>query len=212
MKYVPIVITGPIGAGKLTLARMISKHLAIDYVKEYIDINDGEEMLLKFKANSISSQDFQEYILQTYKSQLMHVKGNAFIMERLPEEGSIIFSNSDKSILERAVQVQEEFDIYGYKGEATVLTIHNSGQSTEMIMNEVLCTLFGTKHVSREMLIYLKSLNGIIIYLRTTPEMCIERIRRRNRFAEKSITLDDMKEMCKKYDTYINSFKNYYIQ
>lgn len=47
-----------------------------------------------------------------------------------------------------------------------------------------------------------------IIYLRTSPEICFERIQTRSRESESSITLAYLQQIHRKYENWINGIEN----
>ncbi|EAX95787.1 hypothetical protein TVAG_353990 [Trichomonas vaginalis G3] len=206
MRKCPIVITGPIGAGKSTVCNLLSKYLSCDYITEYIDQKGGPEMLEKLKSGIIPNEDFQEYVLGTFNRQLQESKSKVIVIERLPEEGSFIFGGGDKTVLRRAIEIQEIFGIQGSSGKMKVVTIINHGQGPLDVLNEILISIFGTNTVTNEDFEHFAQSTGVVVYLKTTPATCIERIKIRNRGPEQSITLNDMAQMCNTYEKYISSF------
>lgn len=208
MNICPIVITGPIGAGKSTLCSLLEQKLNLEYIREYIDLENGENMLAKFKNGEISNQVFQDYILDCFDSQLQQSKTKVVIMERMPQEGPIIFCNNDKSILDKASKLQMKY-FKKTNNPMRVITVINSGQSPKKLMNEVLGRIFGTKYVSYDNIKILEKTSGVIIYLKTSSEICLNRIKLRNRAPEKSISINYLDVMNRLYDQYISNFKLY---
>lgn len=208
MDICPIVITGPIGSGKSTLCSLLEQKLNLEYIREYIDLENGENMLAKFKNGEISNQVFQDYILDCFDSQLQQSKTKVVIMERMPQEGPIIFCNNDKSILDKASKLQMKY-FKKTNNPMRVITVINSGQSPKKLMNEVLGRIFGTKYVSYDNIKILEKTSGVIIYLKTSSEICLNRIKLRNRAPEKSISINYLDVMNRLYDQYISNFKLY---
>ena len=93
----PIVISGPIGAGKSTLCRkLLACDKNIKYLGEYDQTEIGHKLLLEFQKGKVNGDVLQLFIADWWT----HVP-HCEIYERLPRE-SLIFAREqiqDKRIL-----------------------------------------------------------------------------------------------------------------
>lgn len=216
MTIYPIVVTGSIGAGKTTICKLLVEKLKLPFIKEYIDLdNNGEKMLCKFKSGIVSNKEFQRYILENYKQQLDIYKKEVVIMERLPEEGGKIFC-SDPNVLVEALVLQEKYDIYS--SNATVITVDVANKTPSKIADEIICKIFDSPFPTFDLVQKrILDLGIVIVYLKSTPELCKSRIEKRNRKGEDDLTIEVLQNMCDSYEKYIaeieqNNFVPYPIR
>ncbi|EAY07278.1 hypothetical protein TVAG_240790 [Trichomonas vaginalis G3] len=118
----------------------------------------------------------------------------------------MIFCDGDETVLEKARAVQNKYGIQGFAGDMKVITINNYGQSPNAILNEILGTIFGTKNVTPADIQHLANTSGVVIYLKSTPDLCMERMRKRGRGPEAKTKYSFIEGMCNKYENYINRF------
>ena len=92
----PIVVSGPIAAGKSTLCKRLQEYYNISYLPEFDSCDVGRNLLRSFKHGEISGDTLQLFIADWWN----HVSHHA-IYERLPRE-SLLFAREqieDKRLL-----------------------------------------------------------------------------------------------------------------
>ena len=181
MKKAPVrhilVIEGNIGAGKSTFLRLLNEHLSIDPVFEPHDkwqnIGDGENLLEKFYT------DIRRwaYTFQTY----------AFVTRVLEQEKQVKDCNTGVQVLERSVYS----DRYCF-----------AKNCYEMGVMQPL-----------EWQLYRDWFNWLVegyttkptgfIYLKTDPEVCYNRLKKRNRHEEAAVPLDYLKRLNEKHEDWL---------
>lgn len=199
-----ITFDGCVGVGKTTiilklLHRLIEKYnYSCIVIHEYIDVlHDAEQMLSDYLNNTISSYQFQNYILDYYDQQAKQVKDenvDFVLVERSPVEGIINFAKLDllnnrltneeyKQLLTKA----ESIDFYPNITYDNSFTIDTSQFTIPYTINIIddLITRFPFFHIIR---------------LRANSSTIKERIIKRGRECEvKHYTDDYIKNMLNTY-------------
>ncbi|HBR70938.1 TPA: hypothetical protein DIC20_01625 [Candidatus Dependentiae bacterium] len=181
MKLSPVrqvfVIEGNIGAGKSTFLRLLDQRLQIDPVFEPHDkwqnVGDGENLLEKFYT------DIRRwaYTFQTY----------AFVTRVLEQERQVHNCKTGIQILERSVYS----DRYCFAKN---------------------CYEMGVM-LPLEWQLYRDWFNWLVegyttkptgfIYLQTDPQVCYDRLRKRNRHEEAAVPLDYLKRLHEKHEDWL---------
>lgn len=158
-----IIVEGNIGAGKSTFLTLLKDYLDVDIAYEPLDRWQdigGENLLEKFYNNP----ERWSYTFQSF----------AFISRIMESERIANESTKSTLILERSVYS----DRYCF-----AKNLYNMGKMNDLEWNmyqELFAWLVET---------YTKKPDGFI-YLRTTPEVCYERLKKRNRSEESEVGLD----------------------
>jgi deoxyadenosine/deoxycytidine kinase len=172
-----LIVEGNIGAGKSTFLNMISKHLDVQPVYEpdqkWQNVGDGENLLDKFY------QDPKRwaYTFQTY----------AFVTRVLEQELSTKKNPGVVQIIERSVYA----DRYCFARNCYEMGVLSA----------------------LEWKLYLEWFTWLVdsytvkpagfIYLQTDPEVCYQRVLKRSRSAEKSVSLDYLKMLHQKHEEWL---------
>lgn len=122
-KIIWVFVGGAIGAGKSTLCRMLQHRLEtthtahVVFLEEYVETQEGLEMLQRFLTASIDQYAFQKHILDFYASHLATIcaatrasqdQGPIVILvERHPMDSILIFSQRS---LQRNEISREQYD------------------------------------------------------------------------------------------------------
>lgn len=172
-----LVIEGNIGAGKSTFLQLLEKHLVIDPVYEphqkWQNIGNGENLLEKFYS------DIRRwaYTFQTY----------AFVTRVLEQERKLKEATCDVQVLERSVFS----DRYCFAKNCYEMGVM---QSLEwQIYRDWFSWLvdgYATKPTG-------------FIYLQADPQVCYDRLRKRNRQEESSVPLDYLKRLHEKHEQWL---------
>jgi deoxyadenosine/deoxycytidine kinase len=177
-KLTVISYIGNIGSGKTSRLEKLKNDGHI-VVKENLDLWKKLKMLDKFYANKkLYAYDFQHMVLIS----------NFLDMKKCSEE------NMGKTVyLERSI-IDARY--------VFVETLHEDNDIDDDLFT-LYCWWY-TEIVEK----YLKIiLPHKFIYLRTKPEVCLERIKKRGRESEKSITIDYLQKLDKKYETLVKKLK-----
>lgn len=172
-----LIIEGNIGAGKSTFLQLLEKHLVIDPVYEphqkWQNIGNGENLLEKFYSD-ISRW---AYTFQTY----------AFVTRVLEQERKFKEATCDVQILERSVFS----DRYCFAKNCYEMGVM---QPIEwQIYRDWFRWLvdgYATKPTG-------------FIYLQADPQVCYDRLRKRNRQEESSVPLDYLKRLHEKHEQWL---------
>lgn len=192
-----IVITGPIGAGKTTIARAVSNQYGFQFVPEYIDGHpQGQRALESWRSGEITLDEFQEFIIRAQEMINERVEScQARVFERSPVENALIFSVGSscyEKTLHDSERIHEMFGIPDPRDTESVCVV-DASRPIEVVMLDVfsiICgDIYGTDRTQSR-----------VIYLRLPPDECERRIRQRGRPSEESYTGSYLKMVCDRYD------------
>lgn len=192
-------ITGPIGSGKSSLIKSLSKKFKSKIIPEFIDGDPifGLEMLKRFIDNKISSLTFQSYILDYYSS-VCNFESNSnteiTLIEKLPYDSVYCFG---KVALENKQLTEKEFSVLVDKLEKLNLNLPTYGSL--IVLEKDTHDNILTKAINIIKNDISKGITKRAIYLKCDLETCKERISIRNRSGEENYT-----------DEYLNQIVNFY--
>lgn len=170
-------IEGNIGAGKSTFLRLVEQQLNVDVVYEphtkWQNVGGGENILDKFYHDTKR----WAYTFQSY----------AFVTRVVEQELHARKNNTGIQVLERSVYS----DRYCFAKNCYEMGTMNALEWK--LYQEWFSWLVGT---------YAQKLNGFI-YLQTDPEICYERLRKRNRSEEEGVSLDYLKKIHEKHEQWL---------
>lgn len=172
-----LVIEGNIGAGKSTFLHLLNQYLQIDPVFEPHDkwqnIGDGENLLEKFYT------DIRRwaYTFQTY----------AFVTRVLEQEKQVRNSKTNVQVLERSVYS----DRYCFAKNCYEMGVM---QSLEWQLYRDWFNWLVDGYTTKP--------TGFI-YLQTDPNVCYDRLRKRNRHEEAAVPLDYLKRLHEKHEDWL---------
>jgi len=183
-----LIVEGNIGAGKSTFLRIIKENLACQIVYEphekWQDISGQGNLLNNFYTDSSR----WAYTFQSY----------AFITRTLAQKTSVKKNPYTTQILERSVFS----DKYCF-----AKNLYESGamSSLEWTLYQEWFGWFFADHVQKP--------DGFI-YLRTTPQTCHNRLKKRNRSEEKEVPLAYLKQLHEKHENWLIHKKelDFYVQ
>lgn len=186
MMITPVVyIEGNIGSGKSTLVPILAEKLGVGFsleaVGEWNKVKDsnGVTMLAKF----YSSMERYAYAFQSL----------AFLSR---VEAIDNFDDKENTIVERSIYADREVFAKNCM-ESGIL------DSAEW---EIYCKWFDWCHA--HIPAHVKSDNCLFVYIRASPEVCLERIRIRNRKGEEDIDLSYLQSVHDKHEQWLNSLPN----
>lgn len=182
-----ITFAGVIGVGKSTMSQKLSSMLKCPL---YVEKVEGNSELMAFYAELANvsegddNKDENKILKTAFPLQI------SLLTDRLEQHQRIATSSApghftiqDRSIFEDAIFVK----ILCAKGFMS----HENGALYFRLFSSVYKLL---RHPS------------VIVYLRASPEVCYERIKRRNRPMEK-LTLDYIQDLCAGYDAFFENMK-----
>jgi len=182
----PVVyIEGNIGSGKSTLVPILAKKIGAGYsleaVGEWNKITDsnGETMLSKF----YSSMERYAYAFQSL----------AFL-SRI--EAIDNFDPTETTIVERSIYADMEV----FAKNCVESGILDSAEW------KIYCKWFNWCHV--HIPAHVRSDNCLFVYIKTSPEVCLERIQVRNRKGEEDIDLTYLRSIHEKHEQWLNDMPN----
>jgi deoxyadenosine/deoxycytidine kinase len=172
-----LIVEGNIGAGKSTFLKLINQHLDAQIVYEPLDrwqhINESENLLEKFYNDTPR----WAYTFQTY----------AFITRILESEAASQKAVESTQILERSVYS----DRYCF-----AKNLYQMGKMTSLewkLYQEWFSWLIDT---------YTKKPDGFI-YIKTTPETCYSRLKKRNRSEESAVSFEYLKMVHDRHEEWL---------
>ena len=207
-----LIITGGVGVGKSTTIDKICsrlKEIGIKYhiVPEYIDGDiNGPCMLDKFIDHTITSYEFQDYILDYFDDYLSKMKtqdDEVLVFERLPDDSVSCFANialknnelsmeEFRKLFNKCVYLDKKYNLPSYftNFSKNVILIRKTYRTDDNI-EEILHTLQNSIHEKK----------NILVGLWNDDIECLNRIHHRNRESEvKAYTID----VVKRFNTYYN--------
>lgn len=174
LKY--FVVEGNIGAGKSTFFQVVNKYINAQLVFEPLDRwqnISGENLLQKFYKDTPR----WAYTFQTY----------AFITRILEQEQRAKKNTKPFQVLERSVYS----DRYCFAYNCYEMGLMSSLEWK--LYQEWFSWLVDT---------YMQKPSGFI-YLRTNPEVCYERLKKRNRSEESEVSLEYLKRVHEKHESWL---------
>ena len=172
-----LIIEGNIGAGKSTLLRLLSEHFAIDPVYEpherWQNIGNGDNLLDRFYKD----MPRWSYTFQTY----------AFVTRVLDQEKELKKAKTSVQVLERSVFC----DRYCF-----AKNLYEMGAMLPLEW-QLYRDWFGWLVEN-----YTTKPTGFI-YMQTDPEVCFERLHKRNRTEESAVPLDYLKRLHDKHEEWL---------
>lgn len=191
-----LVVTGPISAGKSTvleiLYRLLSEHqVNTKPILEYINYDPeiGNILLKRFISGETSNSTFQNYVLDTYVSQLSSVKNvpNVYLFERTIDDAPMCFANIAHyegrnltdfdllALMEKSKRIDAEFDVPSCLIDNGTAFIRVNGNSLE----DIIITIIDQIRDDLD-----KGINKRIIGLNASLNVSKLRIKKRNRDGE----------------------------
>lgn len=198
-----IGIYGPVGSGKSSLLEELKLSIPNSYVvPEYIDkLPDAETKLKMYLEGSISSFEFQQYILDYFERTANELQNSSYdfiFVERLPVEGIQFFAKLD---LQNGRMTNEQYEELLRRAKSLTFYPDPSNES-ELTRTITIKTDYLSPHqISQKVIHQLISSNVRIIKLRAELQTLKERIIRRGRECEIEHYSDDyLKIMIERYD------------
>lgn len=214
-------ISGAIGVGKSTVYRALCQALTELYgdsfmpIREYIDAEGIKEtsnfLLREYLNGKISDACFQNYIQSYYINELTDkkVEGKIIIMERSMSDSVAIFCNAANrrnvfSDIDLAIMYQNCIKsdmVYGFPNyfeknfEFTYITTKEEKQTFEAI-----------KAIIEDDI--RRGIKNRVFGLINAPEVCFERVCKRNRNSESSYTFESIKGNVESYDRLFKLLSN----
>lgn len=172
-----LIIEGNIGAGKSTFLKIVEKHLAVEGVLEphtkWQSVGDGENLLDLFYKDTKR----WSYTFQTY----------AFVTRVLEQEERALKAQSSVQVLERSVFS----DRYCFAKNCYEMGLM-SALEWQLYKDWFSWLVEG----------YTIKPTGFI-YLQTDPEVCYDRLVKRNRSEEQSVSLDYLQKLHDKHEQWL---------
>jgi len=180
-----IYVEGNIGSGKSTLVPIFAKEIgaghSLEAIGEWNEVTDsqGETMLSKF----YSSMERYAYAFQSL----------AFLsrIEAINE-----YDDKETTIVERSIYADME------------VFAKNCMESGILDTAEwkIYCKWFNWCHT--HIPAHVKAENCLFVYIKTSPEVCLERIKKRNRSCEADISLSYLQSVHDKHEHWLNNTSN----
>lgn len=176
-----IFVEGNIGSGKTTALRKLKENIP-NLVTDTFDIIVIEESVDKwnnrlkwfYEHMDVAAKEFELFVASIRIDNLLK------ILHNIPSNEKIIYV-----FIERSLWIQK----YAF------LRLHNETMNTKDL-NEI-------KNKIGDMLSELYGYNRIYLYLRTESEICFNRIQKRGRKGEETITLNFLRLLEKYHDDYL---------
>lgn len=198
-KYV--IISGNIGSGKTTLFNVLKDKLKGEchFIPEYIDgdAKRGQTMLNDYLKGNLSAYDFQDYILDYYKSALAMMDNcyHPSIIERSPIEGIEVFAKND---VMNGRLTEEEYNELHEKAE-------------EIITPRSLCYSeirhpFDPNKEADGVIDLMRKCHAECVWIKlyATPQRCMKNIATRNRTGESCYDLAYLERLHSLYEKFWN--------
>lgn len=177
-----LMVEGNIGAGKSTFLRVIGKQLNVQVIyepdKKWQNLGGGENLLEKFYTDTKR----WAYTFQTY----------AFVSRVVEQEAHARANPGSVQLLERSVFA----DRYCFARNCFEMGVMSPLEW--QLYKEWFTWLVDTYTIKP----------AGFIYLRTDPEVCYERVRKRSRAAEKGVGLDYLKLLHEKHEDWLVHHKD----
>lgn len=183
-KFIDIIIQGNIGVGKSTVVNILRSTGKYDIIDEPVSTWSNLGVLSKFYQDPKSmAYSFQTL---TFISRLMNYcedrKNKIRILERDIEADKICFA---EQMYKSKFITEIEWTIYNYIYEKWSSLVNKLSKNS----------------VAKK----------IVVYLRSSPEECFERINSRNRNGESKITLNYLKELHETHEKWLLGKDNVYV-
>ncbi|RNA43425.1 deoxycytidine kinase [Brachionus plicatilis] len=188
------LIEGNIASGKSTILDHISSkdnkkfQCLQEPISEWTNMRDGTDLLrLFYEEKDKWTFAFENFVLLSRLKSLYQV-------EKI-SQNELITSKNQSFFLERSIL--SSFNVFALNS----FEENKLNQIEYDILNEFYNFYYESIFRNQE-----KNKNKLfkIIYIRTNPEICFERIRKRNRESENHITLDYLIKINDKYENWIN--------
>ena len=206
MQRYTLVISGPIGAGKSTMLKMLKYHfrkkrLNFAIVPEYLEgMKTGKAMLNEWTQGKITLSEFNHYVMDSIDILNKRASHSRIrIMERAPIENATIFADKDENLLIQANNIHHKYNIPLVTDQHCPISILNANNEAERVFRDIVDVIdddFSSDVPER------------VIYLRISAETSRNRVTDRGRKEEQAYSEDYLRSIVKKYEDLFFHTKN----